>query len=361
MAKQTGLQLKRDVAREEILAIKENILTTRILDFFGRAFKSQSLGYWLSNIVIMNLLMLGPWELLGRAMGEFDKTRDLWVSGVIIMEMVIIGIMVGYAVMQDLFRTVVLVVIEKIDNEKDLSALVNWFRSSWSLRNMVAYILTIAVLWFYFGYIKLGTVEENFYGVGIMLSIAFLSLFAGLGFYIPFWVALLAYNLGNYEYQVDSFFTADSEIVRNISEKLNEKLYVLTVYFAFFTLFGSSRFMNEAIRDVASIPFLLIVWAVITAQFILIRSTFGRIVNRAKMKTLDIIRLKIDSIQEKDNIAETTTAERVLHLMDIYERVKSVKVGVFDLKSFSTFVSQLILPLLGLLLGSLDKVLALFP
>ena len=360
MERSSELDAKRKEAQKAILALKAQTASMAILDLFGKAFKgqggSQGLGYWLSNIVIMNLLMLGPWVLIGRALNEFDQTKDVWVSAVILVEMIIAGIAVGYTAIQDLFRILAFVVIEKIDNVTDLSALVNWLRSSWSIRNVSAFILVIAVIAFYGAFVRFGVNNGYFLGFGFMFSVIITGLFAGLGFYVTFWVALLSSNLGSYQYEVDSFFSADSEIVRSISQTLTRNVYILAAYFAVFTLLWSSRIINQEFSATLTAPFLLISWSVITAQFILTHRTLGRIVNGTKMKTLGRIRSRIDSLQAKGDLAEKGTAESILRLMDMYERAKTVRVDTFGIHSFSAFFIQLMLPLAGLVLGNLDYV-----
>ena len=68
------------------------------------------------------------------------------------------------------------------------------------------------------------------------------------------------------------------------------------------------------------------------------------------------IRAKINALQARSDIAKKETAERILRLMDIHERVKSARADVFDLKSIRTFITQLMIPLLGFLLANLDTV-----
>lgn len=360
MSKQSELVRSRKEAQKIILALKDKTASVVILNLFGKAFKGQGvfqrLGYWLSNIVVMNLIMLGPWAFIGRALNELGQTDDLlWLSGVIIVELVVVGIAIGYGVIQDLFHNIAFVVVERITNDSDLSRLVNWLRSTWSVKNVSTFVLIMAMIWIFSGVMSFGVNKGEFPGFGFLTSVVFVGLFAGVGFYVTFWVCLLASNLGNYQYEIDSFFPADAEIVRNISETLTRNVYILAAYFAVFTLLGSSPLMNGKLRDVASIPFVLIVWVVITAQFTLAHSTLGKIVNGAKLKTLGSIRSTINSLEAKGDITEKETAEKILCLMDIYDRVKTVKGDTFDFKSFSTFVSQLMLPLLGWLLGNLDK------
>jgi len=60
-------------------------------------------------------------------------------------------------------------------------------------------------------------------------------------------------------------------------------------------------------------------------------------------------------------LSDKETAERLLRLADIHRQIMASKTNTFDLKSLSNLFSQLMLPLLGLLLGNLDKISALLP
>src|SRR5262245_6034798 len=100
MAKQTALESKRREAREEILAWKDKIPAARILNFLGRAFKHQSCGYWLANIVLLNLIMLSPWMLFGLALKENEKTVLIWIPCIIAVEEAISGLIVSHIVIQ---------------------------------------------------------------------------------------------------------------------------------------------------------------------------------------------------------------------------------------------------------------------
>jgi len=63
-----------------------------------------------------------------------------------------------------------------------------------------------------------------------------------------------------------------------------------------------------------------------------------------------------DQPTDKDALDFTPYVET---LADIHKQIMASKTNTLDLKSVSTLFSQLMLPLLGLLLGNLDKVLKL--
>jgi hypothetical protein len=106
---------------------------------------------------------------------------------------------------------------------------------------------------------------------------------------------------------------------------------------------------------------LAIAWAVITPQFLLTRSTIGTIINRAKWIALNRIRSKINAIEATGDLSDKDTTERLFRLTDVHKQILASKSNTLDLKSISTLFSQLMLPLLGLLLGNLDKLSKLLP
>ena len=91
------------------------------------------------------------------------------------------------------------------------------------------------------------------------------------------------------------------------------------------------------------------------AQFVVTRATIGKIVNREKWKTLNKIQARINAVETTGDLSEKETAERLLRLVDMHGRIMASRANPSDWKSVSAFISQLMLPLLGLLLGYLDK------
>lgn len=122
----------------------------------------------------------------------------------------------------------------------------------------------------------------------------------------------------------------------------------------------SSRLVEEGSRNILGWPFLFATWIVIIFQFLLTRSTMKAITNRTKWKTLNHLRDQINVIESTGDLTDKDTAERLFRLADIHKQVMASKTSTLDFKSVSTLFSQLMLPLLGLLLGNMDKVLGLF-
>ena len=136
---------------------------------------------------------------------------------------------------------------------------------------------------------------------------------------------------------------------------------MLAAYEATITLVNTSSLVDQQARVIFSLPFIGIGWTVIITQFLLTRSTLGAITNRAKWVTLNRIRTNINALEATGDLSDKDTAERLFRLADIHKQIMASKTNTLDLKSVSTLISQLMLPLLGLLLGNLDKLLKLLP
>jgi len=108
------------------------------------------------------------------------------------------------------------------------------------------------------------------------------------------------------------------------------------------------------------LPELVVFWTIIVVQYFIIRSTLRAITDRTKWKTLNRIRDKMNTIEATGDLSDKDIAERLLRLADIHKQVMSSNTKTFDLKSVTTLFSQLMLPLLGLLLGNIEQVLGLF-
>ncbi len=68
----------------------------------------------------------------------------------------------------------------------------------------------------------------------------------------------------------------------------------------------------------------------------------------------------MNAIQVSGNLAEKETADALMRLSDIYQRVYANNTTSLDFRTALNFFSQMMLPLLGLLLANFDKVKAFF-
>lgn len=361
MAEEPDLMQKRREVQQEILALREKIPTVIILNGLGRPFKSRTPAYWLLNIVLLNLILASPWAIIGLVLNEMGKSVRFFAGGVIGIELAVFGFVFAHIVIRYLLDTIAHRIIPKIDNVDDLSKMLLWLEQTWFIRNTIAVALPVGILWASLGVGGMSVASHEFVGFGLSLTVILAGLLIGVGFHAAFWLPLFVLSLKDYQYEMNAFSPADSEIIHVISEMLTTCLYALAVEFAALTFVSTSSLVDPQLRVAVSFPFSALCWVIIATLFLLTRSTLGAIVNKAKWKTLNKLQAQINAIEATGDLSEKETAERLLRLADIHRQIRASKTTTFDLESFSTLFSQLMLPLLGLLLGNLDKLSKLLP
>jgi hypothetical protein len=105
--------------------------------------------------------------------------------------------------------------------------------------------------------------------------------------------------------------------------------------------------------------FFLVGWVTITAWFIVNQYALTQIATRAKRKKLSEIQAKIEKLEAEEDIADQKTIEAMNRLMDYHDRIKATRNSMLDLRAVLNFLNSLLLPLIGFLLGNLDKLLEL--
>ena len=357
MSTESELMQKRREVREEILALKEQIPTARIFNALGRAFKHNSPGYWLSIVVLLNLILLSPWALIGLALGEIQRGVPFFIGGILGTETPILVAAIAHLAVQNILDDLANRVLDNISGANDLSKMLLWLKQSWSWREVTAIAMPFCLAWIVLGISAVSIPYGQFAGFGFSLVVVQVGLLVGLISHIYLWTCLLVSNLKTYHYDMNAFSPADSEIIGDISEMLTRSIYMQAAAGGVFTLVTASSLVDQQSRVILSFPFLASTWIVIIIQFLLTRSTLGAITNRAKWKTLNRIREKINILETTGDLSDKDTAERLFRLGDIHKQIMASKTNTLDLKSVSTLFSQLMLPLLGLLLGNMDKVL----
>ena len=352
------LESHRSEARRRILDLKSGTPFARLFNGLGRA-KPGSPGYWLSNVVLLNLILLGPAALIALATQESERINRLIVPGVMAIEVLIAGAIVAHIVIQFMFDDLANQVVGQINNAEDLSKLSLWLKQSWSTRSVasfVAIVCPISVALFVAGF---SAPIRQFAGVGFTFASVLAALLAGVLYYAAVWAFRVVASLKDYHYEMNAIAPADSQILSDVSDMVTRSIFILAAYFGSVTLVFGSSLVEPELRNVLAFPILVIGWAFIAAQFLLTRATLGAITNRAKWATLNKIRARVNALEATGDLSEKDTAERLLRLAGIHKEVMASKTNTLDLKTFATLTSQLMLPLLGLVLANLDKILAL--
>lgn len=354
------LQKRREV-RQEILALKERIPTARIFNWLGRPFRHNSLGYWLANVVLLHLILLIPGALIELVFEDIDIFLRAVVPTTLGTEAVVLGSIAGHFAIRGALDDMAMQIVAHNKSIDDLSKLLEWLTQTWSTKNVLTVAIPVCLFWVLLAIVSWTFYLDQFVGFGLCLWYVTTGLLAGIVLYLLLWFSLLAFNLRNYQYEMNAVSPADSEVIYDISQMLNRSTYFVSGVAAVLTLLSTSSLVPQQITSAFTLPLLTIAWSVIIPQFLLTRSTLGMIIDRAKWVTLNRIRTKINDLEATGDLSDKDTTERLFRLTDVHKQIMASKFNTLDLKSFSTLFSQLMLPLLGLLLGNLDKLSRLLP
>lgn len=361
MDQQLELESKRTEVRDEILAMKEKIAPALIFNLLRHIFpkfkSTQNPLFWILNIIFINFVGLAPGFVVSILLNEAGSTTELWLIWLVGIELSISALLATYVVVRNILNEISYGILGKMSNPESISELLNWIHASWSFETVLSYVLPISIIWIF---LSVGGVSYNsgkFIGFGPSITTIPTGFMMGVSCYVVLWIMRLSLHLGNYRYDLNNFAPASSEVIERLSKMFNDYLYVAAMFIAASTLLSSFvRF-----GSIVGYPFVLAGWTMITTQFIINRSTVNKIVSRAKWETLNKLQLQINELQKTGNLAEKETAEAHLRLTDIYQKILITRSATSDSKGFLNFFSQMMLPLLGLLLGNLDKLLKLFP
>lgn len=355
MSNEADIIQKRQEVQQEILRIKEHSPTAQILNRLGRPFKRGSVGYWLLNIVLLNIILISPWFVFGILLNEIQAFIHFLIVYLLGFEVAIFGLVFTDVIARYVLDNLSNRIVEKINHLDDLSKLLVWLKKNWSIQSITNAIVPFWVIWVLLsaGGSSLGA--HKFVGVSSLLTTVFMGALAGVVFHVSLWINLLILKLKDYQYEINALSPIDSQIIYNISDVFKKCTYMMAIWFAIVTLFITSGLFDESVRILFSFPLMLIIWAMIVTQFSLTGATVRAIVNREKWKTLNKLQAQINEIQATGNLTDKETTEGLWRLMDIHKHVAASKMNVLNWDSLSTLTSQLMLPLLGLLLGNLDK------
>jgi hypothetical protein len=199
------LEEERRLAGADILALREQLPSTRLLDQLGKAFRKGSPGYWISNFLFLNLIVLGPWILIGLTRGELGWTRYIWFSGSMAMEFVIAGFILAHQETRRMLEDIPALILTRLTDVCELQEFGGWLRKSLSLRGMTPFVFCVWLVWVSLGIAGQSIVHRQFVGVGFSIAVVLEGLLAAMALYSVFWISLLAYRLRKYRYELNWF------------------------------------------------------------------------------------------------------------------------------------------------------------
>jgi hypothetical protein len=348
---------KRDQARQEILMLKDKMSPAVVFNFFSRWFpkssSEQSLVYWLGQVILLNAVIILPGLLLASVFGEIKEWPDNIVAWFAAIELAIYGFLLSQALFRLTYHEIANHFVYKFVDSEDLSAIVSFCRSSAS--STYLFLIVGGGVWLALSLLVLG-----FHGIGLTYMVIATGGLMGGGFQAIFWAISLTNQLKDFQYELNTFTPANSEVVAKLSSMLNKIIYLTGAFFVVLTLLVSSGFFGLQINKAFGLPLTFLGWGIIMIQFFVNRSAINEIVEKERWVSLNKLQTQMNTIQATEDLSNKDVSDRLLRLADFHERIRSNRAGGFDFKSLLSLFSQLMLPLLGLLLGNFDKVMGFF-
>jgi hypothetical protein len=176
--------------------------------------------------------------------------------------------------------------------------------------------------------------------------------------YLLLYMAILSARAGRYHLKLYTADPANSEVISHLTVLFSNLLYLVAIFAASVMLFlayiGFLTIQNLVLL-------ILLFWIPLIAMFVFYHNSLSSIVRRAKGNTLNEIQARIEELHASEKLGEKDTMETINRLMDYYDRIKSTRSSRIDLEAVLHLINSLLLPLLALVLGNIDKILALLP
>jgi hypothetical protein len=355
MSEKIELSLKRAEAREEIFAVHEETTPALILHILSRAFPKnitkENPIYWLLIILALNIVILIPSLIISILLNEFSNTENIlaWPIGI---QVGIVALILSYYGAKIILEEIANRLVDKVYDLENLSKLRQWIKVSWSNKHIGGYVTIMWFVWFFVFVIGTSFWQGEFIGYGPTYTVIPTGLLIAVSFYYAVWFFYLSSFLGKLRYEMNSISPIYSEAISVLHSIFNKHLYLVAMFSAIAT------FVISLVEiGLVGLPFVLISWAIFTIQFIANRSTINEIVDGEKWNTLNKIQTQINQIEKTEDLSEKGVNEKLFRLVDTYEKIRVTSTNKLEIKSILNFFSQMMLPLLGLLLGNLNELL----
>lgn len=247
-------------------------------------------------------------------------------------------------------------IVDAIQSKESLYKFEKWLSSMFSISNWL--IITIG---FGFLYGLLVTILE-FYAFGRLLSVSIIvsTFLIGttptMALYVVARMLTFPIELANYQLHIYELDPANSEVIQRLIYTLNVYIYIIVGYCASGTMiFALIPKMSWGIW-----LFITLGWAPTIIQFLVNQYAIRKIIINAKWQNLNRLQIRISELQ--NNILTDASDKAILQLnqlMDLHDRISKKPNSALSWGAGLSFLNQLMLPLLGLLLGNIDKLLAL--
>lgn len=379
MTENTDLLKRREELKRRLMDGEYKTLIDVSLDGVSRIIQkitrtAQPISPWLSSALLYLIILLIPNVLV--RLGDpsvFARQTAIIFPGSLLLPLLLgyatIAIMVaGNVYLQRVFTTFQDSVLDKVESIATLDDFERWLtsvsdRKSHFLWSIVGGIVLAAYIIFS---LEAGNIIVT---LGITIGTVLISIFSVAFIYLLVYMVALSARIGRYHLKLYIANPNSSEVIGSIAGLLSNFVYMVAIYAAIITwvmtLLGPimQAGLEAASLSWIAISYLFIIslfWISILAMFILNQRSISSIIKRAKWKTLNEIQANVEQLHTSNKLGEKNTMEAINRLMDYYDRILKTHSSAFNTEAIWSLINSLLLPLLALLLGNLDKIIALF-
>ena len=350
---------KRNELKEEINKRIENTIPAYFYNLVGdaltRSFRLKKRPHWAVDAAVLFVLIYLPASLVSVLTGEVYKWETIHFFYVALAVAIFSAPTVNHInITGNVLSGLRDNVVDSIQDVKSLNAFSEWL-SAFSVQKWLIFNMVFGI-----PYYLIWTISESLYmGAFVGFGVAAFNLV--ILYYISVWYtifkmltlpsALSELNLNIYEPD-----PANSKVIKYLIYMLNVYLYyyvsVVALVTAIMSFFPASWMLWLI---------LFMGWLPSIAQFIANQYAVRKIIITAKWRKLDELQGQIKELQTvnlKD--APEATIVRINQLMDLHDRISGKPNNMLNWNTGLSLLNQLMLPLLGVLLGNIDKVINFF-
>jgi len=360
-------ELKRRLAAGEYKTLVDVFLawTNRVIQKLTR--QTKPLPLWLMTVFLsltISLIAFGASYVVGD-LTNFRNVAETFGFGyglgvLLLISIVALTIATVIVINQSIRRIFVLWRDDILDASESVTSLQefeDWLGKACNLRLHFLVAIFGGLLGGLFGVASISTLLGAFVGYATTFGFIILNMFSAAFYYQLAMVILLPMILRRYDLKLFAADPATSELLSRLSGELGFFVYFIAFFSALITLAMTTLIRGSQVIGIALV---LGLWLPIIAMFVLNQTGLSSIIRRAKWKTLNEIQARVEKLHASEKLGEKDTMEAINRLMDYYDRIKSTRNSRVDLGAVLNLINSLLLPLLALALGNIDKILALF-
>jgi len=361
MEDEAALQEKRAELKRVINEGMEKTFPAYFFNAVGRGlrkvFRLKKQPHWSVSAFVLGVLMYLPGIMVAVATREIFQWKEVRVLYVALIALAYLAPIVSHInVVYNVLPGIRDELVDSIQSIEDLDKLQSWMNAFWSLRKWLAFVVWCGLLYGIVSTIGFSLSLGSFLGFGLTTLTFSVGPFFVIPLLVIFYMLTLPSQLADYHLNLYESDPANSEIILRLNNTLNVYLYILAGYVAISTALIS---LNPATTWFVFV-IILIGWIPTILQFLINQYAMRKIIITAKWGILNRLQAQIKEVQKNKliDVADTTLA-LLNQLMDLHDRISAKPNSILTWGTGLSFLNQLMLPLLGLLLGNLDKLLKL--